>query len=148
MTSRSLLPITMGLLFLLAGALSCGAERLAVEALAIGNVLVEAEIADTPGARQKGLQNRKKLGPDAGMLFVFENEERVSFWMDDTGIPLDIAFIARDGTIRQIEAMEPFSKTTVVSRRYVRFALEVNRGWFAENGIGVGDVVTIPETYR
>ena len=107
--------------------------------------LVEVEIADTPEERASGLMNRKTLKEDQGMLFVFDREERVSFWMKNTSIPLSIAFISADGTIRQIEDMESYSLESIPSRRSVLYALEMNRGWFEERGIAEGDRVEIPD---
>jgi len=86
---------------------------------------------------------RKSLGEDEGMIFVFDKESKVSFWMKNTEIPLSIAFIAADGTIRQIEDMEPRSLASVPSYRNVLYALEVNQGWYEENGVSPGDRVDI-----
>lgn len=103
-----------------------------------------AEIADTQGTRNEGLMHRRSLPENHGMLFVFDYESQVSFWMKDTEIPLSIAFIAADGTIRQIEDMKPESMASVVSRRNVLYALEVNQGWFRDRGIEAGDKVVLP----
>ncbi|MFP4644859.1 MAG: DUF192 domain-containing protein [Spirochaetales bacterium] len=106
------------------------------------------EIADTEERRAEGLMNRDSLAEDRGMLFVFERDQRMSFWMKDTSIPLSIAYIASDGTIREIHAMEPHDLTPVRSARSVRYALEVNQGAFDALGISEGDKVQIPEEYR
>jgi uncharacterized membrane protein (UPF0127 family) len=104
----------------------------------IGDSLIKAEIADTSELRAKGLSSRKHLPVGHGMLFVFEFSRRQSFWMKDTSIPLSIAFISSDGTIRQIEQMTPFDLNKTKSHSPVQFALEVNQGFFKENGITVG----------
>ncbi len=106
------------------------------------------EIADTDESRARGLMNRDSLPEDHGMLFVFERDQRLSFWMKDTSIPLSIAYITSDGTIREIYDMEPYDLTPVSSRRSVRYALEVNQGAFEAAGISEGDTVEIPEQYR
>lgn len=105
---------------------------------------ITVEIADTPESRAQGLMNRDSMAENHGMLFVFDKEDRVSFWMKNTKLPLSIAFIAADGRIRQIEPMEPYSLAPVQSSRNVLYALEMNQGWFAERGITPGALVVIP----
>ena len=123
---------------------ACSSDTQSASIEAGGHIL-EVEIADTQELRSRGLMNRRHLDENAGMLFVFERETRPSFWMKNTSIPLSIAFIASDGTIRQIEDLQPHSLDTVESMRTVRFALEVNRGWFAARNLHPGDRVMIPE---
>ncbi len=106
-------------------------------------VIVEA--ARTEREKEKGLMFREKLGPDEGMLFVYEREEVLSFWMKNTRVPLSIAFINEKGKIVDIQDMEPFNLKSHASRRPAKYALEMNRGWFQRNGVHVGDSVTIPE---
>lgn len=103
------------------------------------------EIALTPEERQIGLSGRDSLPKYNGMLFVFENDEIVSFWMKNTKIPLSIAFITKDGNIVGIYDMEPFSLSTISSIYPVRYALEVNKGLFNEIGITAGDSIKIPD---
>ena len=105
---------------------------------------LKAEIADTPASQTWGLMGRKHLGKDSGMLFVFPRNRRLSFWMANTYIPLDIAFIGDDGRVRQIEKMAPLSTRSIPSREECRYALEVNEGWFSKNGIQVGAQVAMP----
>ncbi len=99
------------------------------------------EIADTPETQEKGLMGRKSMTEDHGMLFVYDRDSRKSFWMKNTLIPLSIAYIAADGTIREIYDMEPLSTRIVDSRYSVRYALEVNQGAFQRHGIKEGDKV-------
>lgn len=99
------------------------------------------EVADTYPKREYGLMNRKKLASDGGMLFKFPYYNRLSFWMKDTYIPLDIAFIDDDGVVLQIESMSPMSTKAVVSDSPCKYALEVNKGWFEENDIREGSVI-------
>ena len=103
------------------------------------------EIADSPEERRQGLMNRKSLGENRGMLFVFSYDEKLSFWMKDTQIPLSIAYIAKDGTIKEIKELEPYSLRPVESTYSVRFALEVNRGTFERLGIEPGDKIDLPD---
>jgi uncharacterized protein len=103
-----------------------------------------AEIVDTPEGHATGLMGRKHLGDNSGMLFVFPRNRKLSFWMANTYIPLDIAFVDDKGTIKQIEKMSPLSTRSIPSRDECRYALEVNEGWFSRNGIQVGAQVAMP----
>ena len=85
-----------------------------------------------------GLMFRESLDYDSGMLFVFEDVGVKSFHMKNTRIPLDIAFITEEGKIESIKELEPFSLLPVYSNSEVLYALEVNRGWFTEHNIKVG----------
>ena len=85
-----------------------------------------------------GLMFRESLDYDSGMLFVFEDVGVKSFHMKNTRIPLDIAFITEKGKIESIKELEPFSLLPVYSDSEVLYALEVNRGWFTEHNIKVG----------
>ncbi len=117
------------------------AAELPTVPLTIGTHKLMAEIARTPDQRSVGLMNRFSLKPDHGMLFVFERNEPLSFWMKNTYIPLSIAFIAPDGRIVNIEDMKPQTEETHWSRGPAMYALEMKKGWFAERGIGPGAVV-------
>lgn len=105
---------------------------------------IKAEIADTPGKRTVGLMGRKDLPDDAGMLFVFPRPDRLSFWMANTYIPLQIAFLDKSGKVLQIERMAPLSTRSIVSRHECKYALEVNDGWFDRHGISVGAQAALP----
>lgn len=101
------------------------------------------EIADTGPARQKGLMLRQELAPDAGMLFDFGDEQNVAFWMQNTLIPLDMLFIAADGTIRNIHInARPLDTTAIPSEGKVRFVLEIPGGRSAEIGAKAGDTIS------
>lgn len=102
---------------------------------------ITVETADTLESQEKGLMGRERLEEDRGMLFVYDWDAKKSFWMKNTTIPLSIAYIAADGTIREIYDMEPLSTRTVDSRYSVRYALEVNQGAFERHGIKAGDKV-------
>ncbi len=97
------------------------------------------EIADTPEKRQTGLMFRKSMPADRGMLFVFESDAYLNFWMKNTHIPLSIAYIDKNGYIIDIYHMEPLNALkTYPSKKTSRYALEVNLGWFHENNITPG----------
>ena len=107
--------------------------------LRVKDKTVSVELARTPAQRQQGLMFRDSLGADEGMLFVFETPQHLSFWMKNTKVPLSIAYLDADGAVLQVEDMEPYSESPIPSKDPCLFALEVNRGWFARNGIRVGD---------
>jgi len=111
-------------------------------AIELRGAVVWVEIARTPEQHTRGLMFRKKLPEDAGMLFVYDKEDFRRFWMKNTYIPLSLAYIDSDGVIFQIEEMEPLDEMSVVSMRPARFVLEVNRGWFREHGVGIGDRIS------
>lgn len=104
------------------------------------------ELARTAGERSRGLMFREELAEDGGMLFVYVEDTEAGFWMKDTLIPLSIAFIAADGTILDIQDMEPLSEDTHRPPEPYRYGLEVNQGWFQQNGFNVGDRVEIPDS--
>lgn len=109
----------------------------------VDTAIVWVEIADRDDLRQKGLMFRTELAEDEGMLFVFERPDMQSFWMRNTYIPLDIAFIDAKGKITDIHQMKPLDETPrYESSVPVPFALEVNQGWFARRGIKVGAQVS------
>jgi len=100
-----------------------------------------AEVAKTPQERAKGLMGRKHLGPQEGMLFIFENEDYHAFWMKDTLIPLSIAFIDKEGRIVRITDMKPLTSESHSPPAPILYALEMKKGWFSANGIKVGDIL-------
>lgn len=114
--------------------------------LTLKEKIIRVEVARTEREKAKGLMFRESLGKDEGMLFIYDREEMLSFWMKNTRIPLSIAFIDQQGRIVDIQDMEPFSLRTRVSARPAQYALEVNQGWFKKNGIDVGDSVHLPFT--
>lgn len=106
-------------------------------------IALNVEIADTSASRSRGLMFRESLDPDSGMLFVFNYEKTATFWMENTSIPLSIAFIDSEYIIFEIKEMTPFSRKHIVSTRPALYALEVNRGWFKKNNITPGSRLII-----
>ena len=102
---------------------------------------VDAELAVKEEERNYGFMNRKNIPDGTGMLFVFEKDQVLHFWMKNTPHPLSIAYIDSTGIISDILDMTPFSEASVPSSRHVRYALEVPQGWFKANGISTGDTV-------
>jgi uncharacterized membrane protein (UPF0127 family) len=107
------------------------------------SVTVFVEVADTVELRSQGLMLRQEMAADAGMLFVFEQDVQVPFWMRNTLLPLSIAFIDASGTIVDIRDMQPLDETLIYSRAPYRYTLEVNQGFFAAHGIAPGDRVEL-----
>jgi len=105
---------------------------------------IVAQVAHTPEQRQIGLMYRKEMAVHEGMLFVFERPAVQCFWMKNTLLPLTAAFLADDGTIVNLENMEPQSLDSHCSRRAVRFVLEMNQGWFAKRGLHAGAKLSGP----
>jgi hypothetical protein len=120
-------------------------ERTSLQA---GMHLIRAELALDQASRARGLMFRERLGTNEGMLFVFEQAATQCFWMRNTLVPLTIAFLAEDGRIVNTADMEPKTETSHCSVEPVRFALEMERGWFAKRGIGKGERLTAPGLFR
>jgi uncharacterized membrane protein (UPF0127 family) len=100
--------------------------------------VIRAEVANTPESRMKGLMFRKTLGTSDGMLFVFDEPQRQCMWMRNTYVPLSVAFIDANGAILNVEDMEPLTETSHCAAGPAKFALEMNKGWFASRGLKVG----------
>jgi len=110
--------------------------------LTIANHELQAEVAHTQQARAQGLMFRPTLPGDVGMLFVFPRSTYYGMWMKNTMIPLSVAFIDEKGIILNIADMEPYTLTAHYSAGPVKYALEVNRGWFAHKKIQSGEYVS------
>lgn len=108
--------------------------------LEINEQRIEVEVA-AGEAVSTGLMFRTCLGNNEGMLFIFEPPRKTGMWMENTTIPLSVAFIDEDGVILNIEKMKPLTRDLHPSSGVAAFALEMNQGWFEENGIKPGDIV-------
>ena len=102
---------------------------------------LQLEVPQNDGEFKCGLMFRESLEQDKGMLFIFESNDYWTFHMKNTIIPLDIAFIKEDGTIDSIKELNPMSPIPVYPDSEIRYAVEVNRGWFADNDVNVGDAL-------
>jgi uncharacterized membrane protein (UPF0127 family) len=102
---------------------------------------IRVEVTKTDEERAKGLMERTSLGKDEGMLFIFEAEGIHGFWMKNTLLPLSIAFIDREEKIVWITDMKPLTLSVHNPPKPILYALEMNKGWFAANGIKAGDVI-------
>ena len=112
--------------------------RLDTVDLHAGMYNIRAEVARTPLQTQTGMMFRTEMAAHEGMLFVFDSVERRCFWMKNTLLPLSIAFIADDGRVVSLADMQPQSEQSHCSAEPVRYALEMNQGWFAKRGIKPG----------
>lgn len=104
---------------------------------------VKAEIARKEEERNFGFMERKVIPDGTGMIFIFEQDQILSFWMKNTPHPLSIAYIDSKGKIRNIYDMTPYSLANITSTSSVRYALEVPQGWFKKQGIKEGDFVKL-----
>ena len=120
-------------------------EVTASKVINIDNFLSKMEIANNYSKRKKGLMYRDNIEKDFGMLFVWDEEEIQCMWMKNTSIPLSVAFIRKEGEILDIFDLYPFSTLSVCSTDKVKYALEVNRGWFEEKAINRGDTLISPQ---
>ena len=109
--------------------------------LKTGIYRIQAELADNPKAREVGLMNRASMPTNSGMLFIFEQKAGHCFWMNNTKIPLSIAFIADDGKIVNIEEMQAETTNNHCPKVAVRYALEMNKQWFSERVIVPGALI-------
>jgi hypothetical protein len=107
------------------------------------------EIAADPKSQQRGLMFRKEMDADAGMLFDFHEPQPVSFWMENTILPLDMLFVRQNGTIANIrENAVPFSRDNIPSDGNVQLVIEINGGLSKSLGIAAGSTVHAPELHN
>jgi uncharacterized membrane protein (UPF0127 family) len=127
-----------------------GYERATVTAVNAGGTelaTVDVRIADTPDKRYLGLSDTDSLGPDEGMLFTYEREDRYAYVMRNMSFPLDIVFLRADGTVSRIVHAD-VAGTGAPYRGEAKYVLEVNRGWANRTGVAVGDRIEIPAAVR
>ena len=104
-----------------------------------GSVRFDVEVADDAEARARGLMFVEEMAPREGMLFVFDRTGPVSFWMENTLIPLDMLFVGEDGVVRRVhENAVPLDRTAIPGGDDIRYVLEINGGMAAMLGIGEG----------
>ena len=141
--------ILFTLLFSFLSLASCKSKKLPVKDVKIirqdgTEFIVKAEIAEKAEDRNHGFMERNNIPDGTGMLFIFERDQILSFWMHNTPHPLSIAYIDSKGKIRNLYDMNPYSRESILSTVSVRYALEVPQGWFKKNGITEGDAVVLP----
>jgi len=122
-------------------------ERFPVVPLTAGMHVIQAEVAATEPQRQQGLMFREKLAPNAGMVFLFGEPAQVCMWMKNTPLPLSVAFIDERGKILNIEDMQPQTLNSHCATGRATYALEMNKGWFAQKNIKPGTTIAgLPKT--
>jgi len=117
------------------------AQSMPVIELGAGMYRIEAEVAATQDNRMLGLMHRKTMAPHKGMLFVFDGAGRHCMWMRNTLLPLAVAFIDDQGRIVNVEEMLPQTEDNHCAAKPVRYALEMNAGWFKARGFGAGSPI-------
>ena len=117
------------------------AQQLPVVPLSAGMHRIHAELAAEPGSRARGLMFRESMAPNAGMLFVFDEATTHCMWMKNKLIPLAVAFLDEKGAIVSIHEMAPKTENSHCAARPARYALEMNKGWFAARGIKPGAAI-------
>jgi len=113
----------------------------------IGGVEFRVEVARSESEKARGLMHRRVLGERRGMIFVYDADEHLSFWMKNTKVPLTLAFLARDGEILQVEELKPLSLRPATSLRAARYALELPAGSLQRLGVAPGDRVRLPPDF-
>ena len=126
------------LIFMLGFAPAAAQAAMPQAELTINKHRLTAEVAHTDADRMQGLMHRRMLPEGRGMLFVFPNIAHHGMWMMNTYIPLSVAFIDEAGVIVNIEDMQPHTRDSHTAKNPVRYALEMNLGWFRRRGIGPG----------
>ena len=109
-----------------------------------GEPRVAVEVAETDAARERGLMYRTSMPEDQGMIFSWSEEERRTFWMHDTCIPLDMLYIAGDGTIVGVlEQVPPLNDAPRGIPCPVAHVLELNAGWTRAHGVAPGQRIKL-----
>lgn len=117
------------------------AGRLPAVSITAGMHVIKAEVAASEGERQRGLMFREQMGQNEGMMFIFDSPAGICMWMKNTQIPLSVAFIDDAGRIVNIEDMQPHTTDSHCAKKQVRYALEMNLGWFKRKNIKPGNVI-------
>ena len=140
MQSRHFGGAVLALAILLAAVVPAQAQQPVVE-LGAGMHLIRAALAADDASRMRGLMFRKSLGPNEGMLFVFDETTTHCMWMKNTFVPLSVAFLDDRARVINIADMTPHSEESHCATRPARYALEMERGWFAARGVGPGSEI-------
>ena len=125
-------------------AASCRADQVEISG-DFGTVRFRVEVADTPASRAQGLMFVRHMPRMAGMLFVYERPETVSFWMENTYIPLDMIFADATGTVQRIHTdAVPLDRTPIPGGEAIQYVLEINAGLSESLGLSEGDILRHP----
>ena len=111
-----------------------------------GSKMTHLKLAGTDLEKSRGLMGVEKLPADTGMIFMYEADQVMRFWMKDTPLDLDIAFVQADGVIAEIRTMKAEDLTEVASQSsHIRFCIEMPAGWYASSQVKVGDTVNVAQ---
>ena len=128
---------------------SAPASELGIETrfpVRMGMVLGQLRIAATDLEKARGLMGVTRLSDEEGMAFMYDAETQMRFWMKDTPLDLDIAFVARDGTVLEVKTMTAGdTETTASTSDQVRFTIEMRAGWFGHFGVKPGDKIAVED---
>jgi uncharacterized membrane protein (UPF0127 family) len=119
------------------------------KSISIGKTKITVEIAENNQQHEQGLMFREKMGPDEGMLFIFDGEDTRSFWMKNTLIDLSIGFFSKDGVLIDIQEMKSGKGipdtmlASYISAHPAKYALEMNKGWFDKKKVKLGEVLKV-----
>lgn len=138
---RSLFPLLAVLTLALLTFTASAQQKFKVIPLNAGMHVIQAELVANDRDRQQGLMFREKMGPNEGMVFVFDAPATVCMWMKNTPLPLSVAFIDESGKIVNIEDMKPQTSESHCAKKPVRYALEMNQGWFKQKNIKPGSAI-------
>lgn len=107
--------------------------------IAIEGKLIRLQLAIEAEELSHGLMYRKNMSENQGMIFLYTKPQRMSFWMRNTSLPLDVGFISSDGVLQEFYPLYPYDETTVISQSdELQYALELNQGWFQKNNVNRG----------
>ena len=107
--------------------------------LRVGDREIDSQVAIHTTEQRRGLMFRQELAPDSGMLFAYTTPQRVSFYMKNTPVPLDLGLFDKDGVLREIHRMMPYDTASTISNSdQIQFCLEMNQGWFSRNQLYPG----------
>lgn len=143
--SRKFHPIALTALLFLFGCNQQPSSGLSTVTMQLGNKTFTLEVADQTDTRTYGLMRRDSMPSDHGMLFVFKNEEKLSFWMKDTRIPLDIVYVDAQGLVVSVKQMKPYDLGGTPSDGAVKYAIELNKGAAADAGVKPGMTLKLPD---
>jgi uncharacterized membrane protein (UPF0127 family) len=135
---RSLFAAAVTAILALSAVPASAQQKFQVIPLAAGMHVIQAELVANDKDRQQGLMFREKMGQNEGMVFVFDAPATVCMWMKNTLLPLSVAFIDETGKIVNIEDMKPQSTESHCAKKPIRYALEMNQGWFKQKNIKPG----------
>lgn len=127
---------------------STAQPELATTKIQVGMHVITAELAASNNERQMGLMHRTKLGPNRGMLFVFDQADKHCFWMRNTPLALTIAWLDSAGKVVSLADMQPKSDDNHCPSEPAIYALEMEQGWFKQRNIKVGAVLKSENLFK